>query len=113
MPFFWRMNDRKSLEGIIDLAFLEADAKKWFILDWKTNRLEPDQIDKLRVSYRPQIAAYWKAVAEITKRPVSVGIYSTSTGQLLVYCENELAAEWERLKNLSANHLTAEIGDPR
>src|SRR5207245_11447872 len=50
MPFFWRMDDRKSLEGIIDLAFVEADTEKWFILDWKTNRLEPDQTDKLRVS---------------------------------------------------------------
>jgi ATP-dependent helicase/nuclease subunit A len=113
MPFFWRMDERKCLEGIIDLALFEADAKKWFLLDWKTNRLQPDQIDKLRVSYRPQIAAYWKAVAEMTKRPVSVGIYSTSTGQLLVYSENELAAEWERLKNLSANHLADEIGDSR
>ena len=113
MPFFWRIDARKCLEGIIDLALFEADAKKWFLLDWKTNRLQPDQIDKLRVSYRPQIAAYWKAVAEMTKRPVSVGIYSTSTGQLLVYSENELAAEWERLKNLSANGLADEIGDSR
>jgi hypothetical protein len=44
---------------------------------------------------------------------VSVGIYSTSTGQLLVYNEDELAAEWERLKNLSANDLADEIGDSR
>ena len=113
MPFFWRMDDRKSLEGIIDLAFFEADTEKWFILDWKTNRLEPDQTDKLRVSYRPQIAAYWKVVAEMTKRPVSAGIYSTSTGQLLVYSENELATEWERLKNLPANDLAGEIADSR
>jgi len=113
MPFFWRMDDRKSLEGIIDLAFLEADTEKWFILDWKTNRLEPDQTDKLRVSYRPQIAAYWKVVAEMTKRPVGAGIYSTSTGQLLVYSENELGAEWERLKNLPANNPAGEIADSR
>ena len=113
MPFFWRMNDRKSLEGIIDLAFLEADTEKWFILDWKTNRLEPDQTDKLRVSYRPQIAAYWKVVVEMTKRPVSAGIYSTSTGQLLVYSENELVTEWKRLKNLPANDLAGEIADSR
>ena len=113
MPFFWRMDDLKSLEGIIDLAFLEADTEKWFILDWKTNRLEPDQTDKLRVSYRPQIAAYWKVVAEMTERPVSAGIYSTSTGQLLVYSENELATEWERLKNLPANDLAGEIADSR
>jgi hypothetical protein len=49
----------------------------------------------------------------MTKRPVSAGIYSTSTGQLLVYYENELAAEWKRLKNLLANDLTAEIAYSR
>jgi len=113
MPFFWRIDERKCLEGIIDVALFEADEKKWFVVDWKTNRLEPDQTDKLRISYRPQIAAYWKVVVEMTKQPVSAGIYSTSTGQLLVYSENELAAEWERLKNLSANDLTAEIADSR
>src|SRR6266487_1732497 len=111
MPFFWRIDERKCLEGIIDVALFEADEKKWFVVDWKTNRLEPDQTDKLRISYRPQIAAYWKVVVEMTKQPVSAGIYSNSTGQLLVYSENELAAEWERLKNLSANDLTAEIAD--
>jgi ATP-dependent helicase/nuclease subunit A len=113
MPFFWRINEHKCLEGIIDLALFEADAKKWFILDWKTNRLEPAQTDKLRISYRAQIAAYWKAVAEMTKLPVSAGIYSTSTGQLLIYSENELAAEWERVKNLPVNDLANEIADSR
>ncbi|PYJ46064.1 MAG: hypothetical protein DME85_12265, partial [Verrucomicrobia bacterium] len=103
MPFFWRMAEHKCLEGIIDLALFEADSKKWFILDWKTNRLELDEIDKLRASYRPQIAAYWKAIAGMTDRPVTAGIYSTSTGKLLVYDEDELGAEWERLKNLPAN----------
>jgi ATP-dependent exoDNAse (exonuclease V) beta subunit len=113
MPFFWRIDEHKCLEGIIDLALFEADAKKWFILDWKTNRLEPAQTDKLRLSYRTQIAAYWKAVAEMTKLPVSAGIYSTSTGQLLIYSENELAAEWDRLKNLPVSDLANEIVDFR
>jgi ATP-dependent exoDNAse (exonuclease V) beta subunit len=108
MPFFWRIDERKCLEGIIDAALFEADEKKWFVVDWKTNRLEPDQTDKLRVSYRPQIAAYWKVVVEMTKQPVSAAIYSTSTGQLLVYSENELAAEWERLRRLSHNDFAAE-----
>jgi ATP-dependent exoDNAse (exonuclease V) beta subunit len=109
MPFFWRMDDRKSLEGIIDLALFEADAEKWFILDWKTNRIEPDQTDKLRVSYRPQICAYWKAISEMTKQPVSAGIYSTATGQLVVYDEKELADEWERFRALFQDELAAEI----
>jgi len=113
MPFFWRIDEHKCLEGIIDLALFEANAKRWFILDWKTNRVEPTQTDKLRLSYRSQIAAYWKAVVKMTKLPVKAGIYSTSTGQLLIYSENELAAEWERLKSLLVNDLANEIADPR
>jgi hypothetical protein len=49
----------------------------------------------------------------MTKQPVSAGIYSTSTGQLVVYSENELAAEWERLKTLAVNDLADEIADSR
>jgi len=93
------------LEGLIDVALFQPHEKKWFVLDWKTNRIERDQIDKLRVAYRPQIAAYWKAVAEITNRSVSAGIYSTATGALIVYNEKELAEEWERLRVLPRDDL--------
>jgi hypothetical protein len=113
MPFFWRMDKQKCLEGLIDVALFQPDEKKWFVLDWKTNRIERDEIDKLRVAYRPQIAAYWTAVTEITKRPVSAGIYSTATGDLIVYNEKELADEWERLSNLPADDLLCRIGDSR
>jgi hypothetical protein len=65
------------------------------------------------VEYRPQIAAYWKSVAEMTKRPVSAGIYSTATGKLIEYSENELAAEWERLRNLPPDDLGSAIEDSR
>jgi len=100
MPFFWRVKDRTCLEGIIDLALFQADEKKWFILDWKTDRIEPHELEKLCTSYRPQISAYWKAVSEMTRLPVGAGIYSTSTGQFILYDRDELAAEWDRLKNL-------------
>jgi ATP-dependent exoDNAse (exonuclease V) beta subunit len=99
MPFFWRIDEERCLEGIIDLALFRPGEKSWFILDWKTNRVEHDEIDKLRVNYRPQIAAYWKAVTEMTKRSVSAGILSTATGQLIIYDQTELANEWERLRN--------------
>jgi len=97
MPFFWRMDAHRSLEGIVDLALFQAAEKKWFILDWKTNWTERDEIDKLGASYRPQIAAYWKAVAEMTGMSVAAGIYSTFTGEFVIYDPGELAAEWERL----------------
>jgi ATP-dependent exoDNAse (exonuclease V) beta subunit len=111
MPFFWRVKPNVCLEGIIDLALFEDDESKWFILDWKTNRIDRNQTDKLRISYRPQIAAYWRAIAEMTGQPVGAAIYSSSTGQLLVYDENELTAEWNRLRDLTANDLAAHISD--
>ncbi len=109
MPFFWRMNESKCLEGIVDLALFNGD--KALILDWKTNRITPDKIDNLRALYRPQIAAYWKAVTEMTPNAfgVAAGIYSTSTGQFIDYDSDELAREWERLRNLTQLGLTAEL----
>jgi ATP-dependent exoDNAse (exonuclease V) beta subunit len=111
MPLFWRMDEQRCLEGLIDLALFEPEEKKWFVLDWKTNRVEQDELEKLRAEYRPQIAAYWKAVTEMTKRPVNAGIYSTATGKLIVYSENELAEEWERLRNLPLDDLGSGIAD--
>jgi len=65
------------------------------------------------VEYLPQIAAYWKAVTEMTKRPVSAGIYSTATGELIVYDETQLAEEWERLRNVQLDELGSEMADSR
>jgi hypothetical protein len=110
MPFFWRLNDRQCLEGVVDLALFESAEKKWFILDWKTNEITPDKIDKLRVHYRPQIAAYWKAVTEMTGAPVDAGIYSTSTGGFLLYDRDELGDEWGRLRGLQEPDFAAQIG---
>ncbi|MGH8099650.1 MAG: UvrD-helicase domain-containing protein, partial [Chthoniobacterales bacterium] len=59
MPIFWKIDDTRCLEGIVDLALFQADAKKVFVLDWKTNRIAPDKIESLRARYRPQMAAYW------------------------------------------------------
>jgi ATP-dependent exoDNAse (exonuclease V) beta subunit len=101
MPFFWRMYEQKCLEGLIDLALFRPDEKKWFVLDWKTNRVERDALENLRVEYRPQIAAYWKAVTEMTKQQVGGGIFSTATGQLIIFDQTELAKEWQRLRNVT------------
>jgi len=113
MPFFWRIDEQKCLEGLVDVALFQPDENKWFVLDWKTNRVERDELENLRMEYRPQIAAYWKAVTETTKRPVSAGIYSTANGELIVYSENELAEEWERLRNLPPDDLGSVIADSR
>ena len=109
MPLFWRMDELGCLEGIVDLALFQPAEKGWFILDWKTNRIERHEVDKLRASYRPQIAAYWKAIAEMTRQPVSAAIYSTATAQFVAYDPDELAREWERLSSLTQDQLAGEI----
>ncbi len=96
MPFFWRMDESRCLEGIVDLAMFEPRRKKWFILDWKTNRIAADKIDVLRELYRPQMAAYWQAISNLTDARVSAAIYSTATGQLVMYNDDELGEEWRR-----------------
>lgn len=100
MPFFWRTNGpsrtgTKSLEGIVDLALFKEN--EIFILDWKTNRIAAEKIDVLRDLYRPQMAAYWQAISNLTNARVTAAIYSTATGQLVIYDPDELATEWQRL----------------
>jgi ATP-dependent helicase/nuclease subunit A len=104
MPFFWRMDEHRCLEGIVDLAFFDPGEKRWFILDWKTNRITRDRIEILRAHYRPQIAAYWKAVTEMTGALVDAGIYSTPTGEFVLYDRDELGDEWTQLCRLNARH---------
>jgi ATP-dependent exoDNAse (exonuclease V) beta subunit len=108
MPFFWRMDEGRCLEGIVDLALFEPTENKWFILDWKTNR---EEIDTLRARYRPQLAAYRKVIGEMTGHDVSAAIYSTANGEFLKYEPDELATEWERLQKLPATQLLAELAD--
>jgi ATP-dependent helicase/nuclease subunit A len=100
MPFFWRFDERSSLEGVIDLAVFLPDSKRWLLLDWKTNQIKPAELKDLCAYYRPQIATYWKAVGAMTNQPISAGIYSTVTGELVFYGETELTDEWKRLKTM-------------
>jgi ATP-dependent exoDNAse (exonuclease V) beta subunit len=111
MPFFWKMDVRRCLEGIVDLALFDPTEQKWFILDWKTNRVARDKIDMLRAQYRPQLSAYRKVIGEITGNEVSAAIYSTANGEFLTYEPGELTAEWERLQKLPAAQLFEELAD--
>ena len=105
LPFVWRVSERMSLEGIIDLALVDPATGTWLILDWKTNRITPDELDQLRARYRPQLASYWKAITQMTGQAVEAGIFSTATGQFLLYDKAELTREWDRLERLSAEEL--------
>lgn len=107
LPFLWKIDGHRCLEGVIDLALF--DSRKCFIVDWKTNQIKAEKIDKLRAHYLPQLAAYWKAVGEMTKMEVSAAIYSTAAGALVRYETDELEREWKRLEKLPVDKLEAAV----
>jgi len=109
MPFLWNVDDSRCLEGVIDLAFFTRSKGKCLIIDWKTDRVPPDDTDTLHARYRPQLAAYWKAVSEIAKRDVEAAIYSTAAGELVRYTTEELSREWSRLEKLPPEQFDKEV----
>jgi len=114
MPFLWRLDGHKRtggrcLEGVIDLALFNSAARKCLILDWKTDRVPPDSAETLHDRYLPQLAAYWKAVSEMTKMEVAAAIYSTAAGALVRYENHELDREWKRLEKLPSDELKGKI----
>ncbi|MFN2507468.1 MAG: UvrD-helicase domain-containing protein [Chthoniobacterales bacterium] len=104
-PFLCKMNDASCMEGVIDLLVIDPHQRQGLIVDWKTNRVSAAAVEELGAQYRPQLAAYWKAVSEITRFEVAAALYSTSTGELLTYKTTELAAEWARLEELPPEGL--------
>jgi ATP-dependent exoDNAse (exonuclease V) beta subunit len=108
-PFSWRRNDRSVLEGLIDSVMIDRKAGRCLLLDWKTNDVSPSEIEILRETYRPQLAAYWKAVMEITGLDVQAGLFSTALGRVLLYPAEELQMEWRRLEQLPPAQLENEI----
>ena len=108
-PFLWRINKQSCLEGVIDLLLVDQAGGRALLVDWKTNRITQADAKSLQQSYRPQIAAYWKAVREITKLDVAAGIFATAIGRFMAYDTDELEAEWERLQALPADQLGQKI----
>lgn len=109
LPFLWRIDDRSCLEGVIDLLFIDPAARRGLLVDWKTNDTTAKAADKLRARYRPQLAAYWKAVREITGLEVEAGLYSTAAGESVAYNADELEREWTRLQSLPPEQLAEEV----
>ena len=109
LPFSWKINERTVLEGFIDVLLIDDNAGRCLLVDWKTNRIGKGEEADLRKRYQPQIAAYWKAVREITTLEVEAGIFATATGAFVGYGDAELEAEWTRLRALPADRIIAEI----
>jgi ATP-dependent exoDNAse (exonuclease V) beta subunit len=97
MPFLWRLSDSECVEGIIDLAIFDWATGSWWIVDWKTNRIEASQAGWLKEIYEPQLSAYRAALRGITNAPVRAAIYSTPTGQWMDYDNAVLDARWREL----------------
>lgn len=55
-------------EGIMDLVFEEHDG--WVILDYKTDHIQPFQIQERTLHYAPQLNLYRKAFEQITQQPI-------------------------------------------
>ena len=108
-PFSWRRNDRSVVEGVIDSIMINREAGRCLLLDWKTNDVSQSDVEIFRETYRPQVAAYWKAVTEITCLEVEAGLFSTALGRLLLYSAEELQMEWRRLEQLPPAQLENEI----
>jgi ATP-dependent helicase/nuclease subunit A len=108
-PFSWRRNDRSVFEGLIDSIMINRTAGRCLLLDWKTNDVSSSEAEIFRARYRPQLAAYWKAVGKITCLEVEAGLFSTRLGRLLLYSAEELQVEWGRLEQLPPARLEDEI----
>src|SRR6266516_3367878 len=108
-PFSWRRNDRSVLEGLIDSLMIDRKAGRCLLLDWKTNSVSLGETENFRSRYRPQLAAYWKAVGGITRLEVEAGLFSTALGRLLLYSAEELQTEWNRLEQLPPAKLDEEM----
>jgi len=108
-PFSWLRNDRSVLEGLIDTIMINRKAGRCLLLDWKTNDVSSSDAEIFRARYLPQLAAYWKVVAEITRLEVEAGLFSTALGRLLLYSKYELHGEWGRLEQLPPAQLENKI----
>jgi ATP-dependent exoDNAse (exonuclease V) beta subunit len=108
-PFSWRRKERSVLEGVIDSIMINRKAGRCLLVDWKTNVVSPTDVEMFRARYRPQLAAYWKAVMEITGLEVEAGLFSTALGRLLLYPAEELQIEWRRLEQFPPAQLENEI----
>jgi ATP-dependent exoDNAse (exonuclease V) beta subunit len=108
-PFSWRRNDHSVLEGLIDSIMIDCNAGRCLLLDWKTNDVSSGDVEIFRETYRPQLAAYWKAVTAITGLNVQAGLFSIALGRFLLYSAEELQMEWRRLERLPPGELENEI----
>jgi len=80
IPFLWKRSERECVEGFMDLAAQEAEAREWLVVDWKTNRVDSRGAPDLWSQYEPQLKAYADALTGITGQATRPTLYSTASG---------------------------------
>ena len=60
VPVFLHQEDGRLAEGVVDLAFREAD--RWTVVDWKTGA----ELGPRRATYAAQVQLYADAIARAT-----------------------------------------------
>ena len=71
------------LRGVIDLAFEEPSG--WVIVDYKTDAVPREGMNRLVEHYRGQVETYARAWQSITEQPVhETGLYFTAADQYAV-----------------------------
>jgi len=69
VPFALQVGEAAAyLEGVIDLAFREADG--WVLADYKSDRGDDPELASRRLRYREQIRRYGEAWSRLTGEPV-------------------------------------------
>lgn len=65
------LDDREYLvvQGVVDLVVVEAE--EFWLLDFKTDRVQPDAWLEKEAEYRPQIILYAVALQKVLKKPLS------------------------------------------
>jgi ATP-dependent exoDNAse (exonuclease V) beta subunit len=83
MPLLVFYEDHACLEGFMDLAVRFTGEGHWWVIDWKTDRVDSVGRAELVERYGAQIEAYMEALKKVTREPVEGFVYSTRLGALL------------------------------
>ncbi len=66
VPFTY-FEEGMMIEGVMDLVFREGE--DWVVLDFKTDRIDPKQLEARVNHYRPQVRIYSEAIQKIFGKP--------------------------------------------
>jgi len=89
IPVFAPGGSGEWIDGVLDLLCVKAGTGELTVIDWKTNRRrrrepEGEFLDRLDSTYRPQLIAYARAIAQaLGGAEPSLRVYSTVCGKTI------------------------------